>query len=77
MNPTTYHNGDAATFTGETKIIHGGLFHAARLTEGRRTGEIIWMARGPDGFDPFAERAKRDFQESQAGARRLRELEKL
>lgn len=37
----SYHNGNEIEHTGNSKVMHGGLFHEAKLTEGSRKGETV------------------------------------
>jgi len=69
----TYFRGDAAQYTGETKLLHGGLFYAARLLEGMNTGKVIWTMTSPDGVSPWTERAQADYRAMQDSFRHLRQ----
>jgi hypothetical protein len=39
--------GDETRYTGERKILHGGLFFEMELIEGHRKGEKVWTMRKP------------------------------
>lgn len=39
--------GDETRYTGERKIIHGGLFYEMELVEGHRKGEKVWTMKAP------------------------------
>jgi len=59
---TTIFRGDEAVYTGETQILHGGLFYAARLTEGHRFGQVIWTQTAPDEMPAWVQRAQADYR---------------
>ena len=42
--------GDAIEFTGRIEVMHGGVFHEFRYTEGCHVGEIGWNPRHIVGF---------------------------
>lgn len=67
----TYWMGDLARYTGG--VTTDG-FHELEIIEGHRAGTLVYTARGPDGQDPYVARNRKEWQESQAQFRRLREL---
>lgn len=68
----TYINGNKGTYTGETQVLHGGLFFNVLMEEGPMAGKIALTMRGPDGSDPWAEKAKAEWKAQQAAFARLK-----
>lgn len=67
MKTHFYLKGEPYAYTGETRMIYGGLFYVGRDMAGR---EAVTM-RGPDGSDPLAEQAKVEYKMMQDCFRRL------
>lgn len=44
---TCYFKGDKAKYTGNTEIIHGGLFYEIELLEGHMKGQFKVTQRAP------------------------------
>ncbi len=43
----TYFMGDRAEYTGESRMLHGGLFFALLMLDGHLNGEERWTTRAP------------------------------
>lgn len=72
---TTYHKGDLAEYTGETRDIAGGKFHVLKILEGHREGKEELTQRGPDGSDPYVDQSQADWKKQQEEFARLHATE--
>jgi len=70
----TYIRGFKGFYTGETQIIHGGLFHNVEMVEGPDIGKIKVTMTTPEGFNPSHEQSKKDWKDLQDGFSRLKSL---
>lgn len=70
--PETYFKGDRIAYTG-TQAPDG--FYGFKYLDGEKAGQEGVTARGPQGEDPYAERAKKEWTDQQEGFRRLRSAE--
>jgi len=68
MDNTTYLRGNKARYTG---TITPNGWHEVVMLEGPDAGKIKVTLRGPDGVNPFASTARKEYAEAQAQFRKL------
>ena len=39
----SWNRGEQIRFTGQSKILHGGRFHEAKILTGHKTGQLEWI----------------------------------
>lgn len=71
MKTETYINGDRGTYTGETQMLHGGLFWNVLMHEGKMAGKIAVTQHGPNGENPLRDEYQKAWKDQQKQFSRL------